>query len=142
MSKLKPLPYIITFAVGLALSAAVFLIVVFADSNARFDDITAVLGVLSDAFAVSGIMLFGIGGIAFAERKGTFDALGYSVESVLVVRNLSPKRRFKERENFADYKERKAVERKKKSGIAHYFIVGAFFIVVAVVLVVIYTAIR
>ncbi len=139
--KVKPLPFIITFAVGIVISGVAFLIIALADSAISLNSTSSVLGALADAFTVSGVILFGVGCIAFANRKGTFDALGYSVESVLVVRNLSPKRRFKERENFAEYRERKTEERKKKSGIAHYFIVGLIFIIIAVGFIIAYSVI-
>lgn len=141
MDKKNLLRYVITFVVGVVISALAFLIITLADNSVNLSGTAAVFGTLGDCFTVSGVLLMGVGGITFANRKGTFDALGYSLESVLVVRNLSPKRRFKEREAFADYKERKTEERKTKGGIAHYFITGACFIALAVGCVIVYATV-
>lgn len=140
MKKKEFLPYLITAAVGIVFSALVVLITVLADSAVTVNG-TGALSLMADATFVAGILLLGIGGIAFVSRQGIFDAIGFSFESIFVVRNLSPKRRFKERENFSEYKERKEKSRKEKNGVAHFFATGGVFILTSIVMIVLYYAI-
>ncbi len=132
-------PYLLTLIVGVLFSAVVGVIIIFTGGGEV--NFKGVLSSAADSTFVSGVLLLGIGGISFASRQGVFDAIGFSFESIFVVRNLSAKRRFKERENFSDYKERKTQSRKNKKGIAHYFVVGGIFLLLSIVLLIVYATI-
>ncbi len=140
MKKKEFLPYMITAAVGVLFSAFVAVITILADTGAS-DSGTGLLAAMADATFVTGVLLFGVGGISFANRQGIFDAIGFSFESIFVVRNLSPKRRFKERENFAEYKERKEKARKQKIGVTHFFATGGAFLLLSVIMIALYYAV-
>ena len=73
-------------------------------------DATDVMKILSDGFAVGGILLSMAGLLTFCSAKGAFDGLGYSVETIFVSRNWS-KRKIEERRTFSEYKEEKAKKR-------------------------------
>lgn len=139
--KKKLLQYLITSAVGLLLTAAVYFVTVSVDKAADYSSAKATLALLSDATLTVGILLLGVGLIAFAGRKGTFDSLGFAVESILVVRNWSTKRRFRERENYSQYRERKEEARKEKKGLSFFYPVGGGFLVLSIVLLIVYSVI-
>lgn len=136
MKKTKILPYIITLAVGLVVAVGIFLLQ-FLLGNKENRSASYVLGLLSDGFFVTGVVILCVGGLSFVKNQGTFDGLGYAVQSFLTVRNWSKKHTFKERESYGDYRERKIEERKEKKSISHYVITSIVLVVIAVIFLVI-----
>lgn len=137
--KNKFLPYIIAFSAGLLFAGAICLITVLTSKSVDYSAYRSIIVLLADATFVTGVVIVGVGLIAFIAKKGTFDSLGFAVESVLVVRNWSPKRRFKERESFSEYKERKEEARKEKKGLSFLYPVGGIYILASVILVIVYS---
>lgn len=62
--------------VALALAAMSFCLVYFLRPSKAYDG-------LSDAFFVTGAVLFGVAGMLFITRQGTFDVLGYGVKRLV-----------------------------------------------------------
>lgn len=89
-----------------------------------------------DGFFVSAVLLLAAGAMSWASRQGTFDGLGYYF-SIWKERFTNHKRDWHKKEDYSEYKERKA-EKKKDKKINHYFIIGGILMVVAVILLVVY----
>lgn len=135
----KFLPFIVSLGVGLGVMAIVFVLSVAAKGNDVFQKPRVLMTILCDSSFVSGAILLCVAFLSFATRQGTFDGLGFAVESIFVVRNWSPRRKFKERETFSDYKDRKAEKRKEKKGLLPFYVSGAFYILLAVIFLIVYS---
>ena len=67
----------------------------------------AIFGLLSDCFAVPGMVMAGVGGLSYASAKGAYDVFGYAV-SRITLHELMPFRRTYERPGtLLEYKEQK-----------------------------------
>lgn len=138
-NKGKFTPLIISLGVGLGLMGVVFLLFYLLDSNISFENAKSIITLLADSSFCSGVLMMGVGGITCVNRQGTFDGIGFAFESILVVRNWSPKRRFSERETFDQYRDRKAEKRKEKKGVSHLFISGGFYLLLSIIFLIIYS---
>lgn len=121
---------IIFLAIGLAIAIAVVALKWSADGT--------IIHKLCDGFFVSGVLLFGMGGLKFFRNKGAFDMITYGVASVLYITfpSLNEKRPMEQRnEDFYGYSQRKQEERKSADEL---LISGAVFLVLAVVMMVLY----
>lgn len=80
---------------------------------------------LSDAFFISGVLLFAAGALVFVARHGAFDIFTYSVKFMLsLMRKPKPDRK---KESFYEYKERLAA--KEKTPCLFLITAGAAFLV-------------
>lgn len=140
VKKNKFLFFLIDCIIGLAIAGAIFGFSVLVN-DVRITSFKKVASLLTDSCFITGMFFLGVGFIGFAAGEGTFDSLGFAVESIFVVRNWSPKRKFSERETFADYKDRKQEERKGKKKSYNIFIVGGIFIFIAAIFLIIYNCI-
>lgn len=133
----KFLSLLIDFLIGLAVAGAVFgLCVVINDVQLK--SFGRVAELVSNSCFITGMIFAAVWFIGFAAGQGTFDSLGFAVESIFVVRNWSRKRKFEERETFYDYRERKQEERKDKKRSYNTLIVGGIFILIAAVFLIVY----
>lgn len=140
-NKSKFTPYLISLAIGLAVAATIFSLLMASAGVETFQKPRMLFSKLTDATFVTGVIFACIGVLTFAGREGTFDGLGFAFESIFVVRNWSPRRKFEERETFADYKDRKAEKRKEKKPFSHFFVTGGFYIVLAIIFLIVYYSI-
>lgn len=95
-----------------------------------------------DGFFVSGMLLFGLGGLKFFRNQGMFDMLSYGVSYVLYVTfpSLNDRRPIEQRnEDYYGYTQRKQEERKPAGDM---LIAGAIHLAVAVLLYVLYALTR
>ncbi len=115
--KEKQKDLLINFCIGAGISVAVFFL--------GFSRNYSILRCLCDAFFVSGVMLTGVGGLRFFRNKGAFDIAGYGVSSVF---HLVFPAAGHEREDFYDYRQRKAEKRK---GAGPLLFTGAAFLVLS-----------
>lgn len=121
----------VVFAVGLVLVPC-GINGVFTSDLPQYD----VVKYLSDGFFVSAVVMLGAGGLTWASRMGTFDGLGYTF-SVWMERFTNHKRDWHKKEDFQEYKERKA-EKKKGNKFNYLLVMGGVLMLVAVALVLAY----
>ena len=93
-----------------------------------------VFKILTDGFFIPGVLFLGVGGISYVTREGAFDGIGYAFSSIFVTKNWSS-RRFKDRETYAQYKERKAGKRTVLAFLLH---VGGIMFILSMVCLLIY----
>lgn len=117
--------FLIAFAIGLAISVAVFAI------RGGFDyaETVLVLQAFCDAFFVPGILLMGFGALLFCADDGVFDMMNYGVMKVINL-TRSKKRRDAFPKTFYDYRQMK--DEKRKGGFGYLFLVGGVFMALAV----------
>lgn len=129
----KTLKYVITlaFAVGLVLIPCGVNGVLTGDLP-QVD----VIRYVSDGFFIAAVLILCAGGLTWASRLGTFDGLGYTF-SLWLQRFTNNKRDWHKKEDFQEYKERKA-EKKKGTKINYLLIFGGVLMIVAVILVLVY----
>ncbi|MCD7755185.1 MAG: DUF3899 domain-containing protein [Firmicutes bacterium] len=118
--------FLISMGVGLAVAIGVFFL--------NSQDLESIAGRISDGCFVAAVVLLGFGGLVFARNQGTFDMMAYSVSSVFRI-HVPGSAIGKEKEDFADYKERKAAARKSPSGM---LLAGVIYLVVSLVLLGVY----
>lgn len=140
-NKGKFTPLIISLGIGFGIMAVVFVIKVAIGGAEVFEYPRTLMSIFTDCAFVSGVMLISVGGLIFSTREGIFDGIGFAFESFFVVRNWSPTRRFKDRETFSEYRDRKAEKRKEKKGVSHFFISGGFYLLLSIIFLIIYSAI-
>lgn len=100
------------------------------------DSIATNLGILSDAFFVSGIMFILFGGMLFVSGEGALIGIGFVLRNVVLA--FVPMGRAKH-EVYADYRERKLAERRDRK-YNFVFITGLLFLVVGIILTVIWSS--
>lgn len=95
---------------GCVIAAVVILALFYGFSEDLFESRSAadVIRVLSDGFAVSGVILAGTGALSWASSKGAYDMIYYGVGSM--IRPFTSRRH--EYESFYDFKLRKTEQRK------------------------------
>lgn len=84
---------------------------------------------LSDAFFITGVLIFCAGALVFVSRNGAFDIFTYSVKYVLSF--MRKKQPGEKRENYYDYKERLAA--KDKTPCLFLIITGLVFLMAGAV---------
>ena len=89
-----------------------------------------------DGFFVAAVVLLGMGGLTWASGQGTFDGLGYTF-SLWKEKFTNHKKDWHKREDFQEYKERKA-EKKKNRKINHFLVMGGVLMIVAAILMIVY----
>ena len=94
------------------------------------DSIATNLGILSDAFFVSGIMFILFGGMLFVSGEGALIGIGFVLRNVVLA--FVPMGRAKH-EVYADYRERKLAERRDRK-YNFVFITGLLFLAVGIIL--------
>lgn len=120
----------ITLALGTAI--AVMIVVL------KWNEERSLLHQLCDGAFVSGVLLFGMGGLKFFRNKGVFDGMAYGVTSVYYT--MFPAAKAKkplelQHEDFYDYTQRKREERKPAGDL---LIVGGIYLAASVVLLALY----
>lgn len=122
-----------------AVVVAVGLILVVCGSNGVLTKSTSqqeTVKYVCDGFFASAVVLLGLGGLTWASGQGTFDGLGYTF-SLWKERFINHKRDWHKKEDFQEYKERKA-EKKKNRQLNHYLVMGGVLMIVAAILMVVY----
>ncbi len=84
---------------------------------------------LSDAFFITGVLIFAAGALVFVSRNGAFDIFTYSVKYMLSL--FKKQEPGKSRESFYEYKERLAA--KEKTPCLFLIVIGAAFLVAGAV---------
>lgn len=116
--------YIITIIVGLVIAFIVLLIRNVFTLKTKVE----ILHVLSDAFFISGFLLFGFGLLVFASNEGTFDMLVFGFAKLInVFKRDMTKSKYK---TFYDYRVSK---QEKKQSFGFMVIVGLGLILVSLV---------
>jgi len=118
--------YGITIVAGLLITALVLWLRDYSNSLGQADK----YHILSDAFTIPGVLIFGIGCISWVSFSGFFDSVTYIVRHT--VEMLIPGAKKKD-QTFYDYKTEKAEKRGERKKIAFLLITGIAFILVAVI---------
>lgn len=125
--------YVITFLCAAAISA------VYAAAAGVFSrsDMGVILGYLSNAFALPGVLLMGLSGLNFVKRQGGFDAVSYSARYMscwlLPQFWLNSEERSGKLKNYRDYcEDRRSRDRGRRDMSLCFLLVGAAFIVLGV----------
>ncbi len=100
------------------------------------DSVATNLGILSDAFFVSGIMFILFGGMLFVSGEGALIGIGFVLRNVVLA--FIPMGRAKH-EVYADYRERKLAEAKDRK-YNFVFITGLLFLAVGIIITVIWSS--
>ena len=96
----KIFKYLITLLVGFALAAWVAISKgIFAETRPEI-----IFAILSDAFFVPGVLLFGVGGLIFVSNEGIFDGLTYGLVSFIDIFRKDKQNKYR---TFFDYKQSK-----------------------------------
>lgn len=125
----KALPYIITGAVGIIIS----IIVICTQTIWNAEGAKEVMGILSDAFFVPGVLLAGVGLIIFASNGGAFDMLAFAV-----IRFFDLFRRNVKNSKYKDFYEYREAKKEKKRRMGFMLLVGLVFIALAVIFLIVY----
>lgn len=120
--------YVITFLCAAVMSAA------YAAAAGVFSirDAGVILGYLSNAFTLPGVILLGLSGLAFVKRQGGFDGLSYSARYMscwlLPQFWLNREERTGKLQSYRDYcEDRRRREKGQRSMSRYFFLVGAVF---------------
>ena len=97
------------------------------------------MGVFSDAFFVTGIVLISVFMLTFVATRGTFDGISYVGKMAL--RGFVPGMRNGEYERFADYKVKKMKNRTEAKEYLFLLVVGLGFALVGVLFTVLFYAV-
>ncbi len=124
----KVLKYLIPFLI-----CSIFTVVILATRGSFVKTGKTLMGELSDAFFVPGVITLGIGLLVMATNGGAFDMLSFGVLKLfdLLKRDLT---KVKYR-TFYDYRQ---AQKEKKRSFLHVVLIGAGFVLVALVFLVIY----
>ncbi len=124
----KVLKYLIPFLI-----CSIFTVVILATHGSFVKTGKTLMGELSDAFFVPGVITLGIGLLVMATNGGAFDMLSFGVLKLfdLLKRDLT---KVKYR-TFYDYRQ---AQKEKKRSFLHVVLIGAGFVLVALVFLVIY----
>lgn len=122
--------YAISFGIAIAIVVAVLAIKGFFG-----DDAKANVATLSDSTFTAGILFVCFYGMLFVSNEGGFLGIGFILGKV--VRAFIPLARNADKETYAQYRERKLKNPKKKNDICVLF-VGLFFILLSVVFTVVW----
>ena len=95
------------------------------------------LQIVADAFFVSGILMTLFAGLMFVSSEGALIGIGFVLRNVVL--SFIPMGRLKH-EKYADYRERKITERKKRK-ISPVLITGAVFLLTGIILTAIWYAV-
>ena len=126
----KALPYIITGAVGII----IFIIVICTQAIWNAEGAKEVMGTLSDACFVPGVLLAGVGLIIFASNGGAFDMLSYAV-----IRFFDLFKRDVRNKKYKDFYEYREAKKGKKRSMGFMLIVGVVFIAMAGIFLIVYS---
>lgn len=119
----KYLPYLICFAIGVAMFLAVIISgKIWALSGHH------VFRLLSDACILPAAVLGGIGALVFAANGGVFDMLSFAVIRLFDL--FRPNVRNEKYKDFYDYKMAKS---ERRHSFAHMLIVGAIFLALSAI---------
>lgn len=124
----KVLKYLIPFLI-----CSIFTVVILATRGSFVKTGKTLMGELSDAFFVPGVITLGIGLLVMATNGGAFDMLSFGVLKLfdLLKRDLT---KVKYR-TFYDYRQ---AQKEKKRSFLYVVLIGAGFVLVALVFLVIY----
>lgn len=124
----KVLKYLIPFLI-----CSIFTVVILATRGSFAKTGKTLMGELSDAFFVPGVITLGIGLLVMATNGGAFDMLSFGILKLfdLLKRDLT---KVKYR-TFYDYRQ---AQKEKKRSFLHVVLIGAGFVLVALVFLVIY----
>lgn len=125
--------YVITFLCAAAMS----LVYAVAAGIFTMRDMGVILGYLSNAFTVPGVLFMGLAGLTFVKRQGGFDAVSYSARYMsnwlLPQFWLNREERAGKLKSYRDYcEDRRTREKGRHSLILCFLLVGAVFIALGV----------
>lgn len=125
----KVLKYLIPFLI-----CAVVVIIILAVRGSFVKSGQALMGDLSDAFAVPGMIMTCFGLLVFATNGGSFDMLAFSVRKLfdLFKKDLT---KVKYR-TFYDYRQ---AQKETKRSFIHFLVVGVGFLIAGVIFLIVYS---
>ena len=112
-------------------------ILIFASIEGIFSlrDPKEILGVLSDACFVPGVLFTGVGAFSWISSKGGYDAFGYAFSS-FSLHNLFPTKQPKKYKSLYDYKQEK--DEKGRKWLPELLIIGLISLVLGALFLVLY----
>lgn len=112
-------------------------ILVFASIEGIFSltDPKEILGVLSDACFVPGVLFTGVGAFSWISSKGGYDAFGYAF-STFSLHNLFPTKQPKKYKSLYDYKQEK--DEKGRKWLPQILIIGLIALILGTLFLVFY----
>ena len=116
--------YLITVVCGLGLAAWV----AFNQNIMEKTTLQAIFHVLTDAFFIPGVLIFGIGALIFVTNEGAFDAITFGLKSFW---SMFSKKLKHNRETYYDYRSARS---EKKLPFGFLLICGLFFFAVSMVM--------
>ncbi len=125
----KALPYIISAVVGII----IFIVIICVQTIWNADGTQEVMGLLSDAFFVPGVLLAGAGLIIFASNGGAFDMLAFAV-----IRFFDLFRRDVKNKKYKDFYEYREAKKGNKRNMAFMLLTGLVFIALAGIFLIVY----
>ena len=90
---------------------------------------------ICDGFFVATVIVLGFGGLVWCRNKGAFDMITFGVSTAFHLHYLFSKDLYEKKEDFYDYKVRKAAARKPVTGI---LIAGAIYLGLSIVMLIVY----
>ena len=125
--------YVITFLCAAAISA----VYAVAAGVFKMRNMGVILGYLSNAFTVPGVLFMGVAGLVFVKRQGGFDAVSYSARYMscwlLPQFWLNKEERSGKLKSYRDYcEDRRKKERGRRNLSLCFLLVGAVFIALGV----------
>ena len=126
---------IIQYSISTAIIVALFLVNAFNKNLFSTDDTKVCMGIISDGFLISGVVLCLSGLLTWIGKIGFFDMMGYGFYSIRVLFTPS-KSTFSNRVNYYDYKTIK--ESKPRVWYPFLCISGGISILISIIFLIIY----
>lgn len=127
--KEKILPYLIPFIIGLIL----FIIVIVTKKLFQQKDLQTIYRILSDAFALPGIVIGGFGLLVVLSNEGAFDIISYGF--TLFIGKFKKDVSARKYKTYYDYK---IAKRGNKKSFANILIVGIFYFLLSILFTILY----
>lgn len=123
---------IVRYAIAVSIGLIIAFIIALSRRVFSEADPAAVMGILSDAFFVSGVLLTCVGLILVVTSGGVFDMLAYSMIMLVSLFRRNTERKYK------DFYEYRTSKKDRKFSVAYLLIVGIAFVVIAFVFLLLY----
>lgn len=123
----KYLKYIITSSIGLSVTILILL------SKKIFaqDKLLEIYKILTDAFFVPGVLIFGFGLLVYSSNEGVFDIVSYGMKAFFNLFRTKPQKQ-------VTYYEYKIAKHEHDKPIVFFLIVGAVFMVISMIFTILY----
>lgn len=118
----KYLKYIITTIIGLVVT----LLILFSKKIFQQDKLSEIYKILTDAFFVPGVLIFGFGLLVYSSNQGTFDIVSYGMKAFFNLFRTKPQKQ-------VTYYEYKLAKHEHDKPIVFFLIVGGGFLIVSMI---------